>query len=312
MNEQNRAAMMPALIFFGGLTLILIALFSTQPANPPPPASMVAQAATSQPTEPVVIALPTVAPTAETVALNPAAVKAGENVFQTVCFACHGFNAMGIPGLGKPLIGSEFVNSETDAELLTFLNEGRDVNDPLNTTGVLMPAKGGNPALTDTDLLNVIAYIRSLNGGAVGDASSASTTSAAEPTAVATTVAAGPTSVPAEFSPIDTSGLAAPTSAPPVNSGSSFANPGQADFVQMCAGCHGLNGEGQYLLTKPLTESELVKTMNSMAILTLLNEAHGPANPDVAFQHPYRGGYPELRDDQLLSIITYLFTVQGH
>ena len=90
------------------------------------------------------------------------------------CFACHGFDAKGIPGLGKTLVGSTFVNSESDEQLVAFLNKGRDVTDPLNTTGVLMPAKGGNPSLTDEDLMHVIAYIRSLNGGTVGSAPEAS------------------------------------------------------------------------------------------------------------------------------------------
>jgi mono/diheme cytochrome c family protein len=100
---------------------------------------------------------------AATVALNPEAVKAGKNIFMTVCATCHGVKATGIKGLGKPLIGSVFFNGHTDAELLKFVQTGRPVTDPLNTTGVPMPARGGRPSLTDTDLTNVIAYIRSLN-----------------------------------------------------------------------------------------------------------------------------------------------------
>ena len=95
--------------------------------------------------------------------LDPTAVKAGKTTFMMVCAACHSPKATGIKGLGKPLIGSVFFNSHTDAELLKFLQTGRPVTDPLNTTGVMMPARGGRPTLTDTDLANVIAYIRSLN-----------------------------------------------------------------------------------------------------------------------------------------------------
>ena len=96
-------------------------------------------------------------------ALDPAAVKAGKTTFMMVCAACHSPKATGIEGLGKPLIGSVFFNSHSDTELLTFLQTGRPVTDPLNTTGVMMPARGGRLSLTDTDLTNVIAYIRSLN-----------------------------------------------------------------------------------------------------------------------------------------------------
>lgn len=97
---------------------------------------------------------------------NPDSIIAGQKVFRTVCIACHGANAQGIKGLGKPLVGSEFFNSRTDEQMLKFLHTGRPVNDPLNTTGVVMPAKGGRTNLTDEDLLNVIAYIRSLNAAA--------------------------------------------------------------------------------------------------------------------------------------------------
>jgi disulfide bond formation protein DsbB len=60
-------------------------------------------------------------------------------------------------------VGSAFVNSRSDDQLLAFLQTGRPVTDPLNTTGVLMPPRGGQASLTDRDLLNVIAYLRSLN-----------------------------------------------------------------------------------------------------------------------------------------------------
>jgi len=111
----------------------------------------------------VVTQIHPVSPKVATTVLDPAAVKAGKTTFMMVCAACHGPKATGIKGLGKPLIGSEFFNGHTDVELLAFLQKGRPVNDPLNTTGVMMPARGGRPNLTDNDLANVIIYIRSLN-----------------------------------------------------------------------------------------------------------------------------------------------------
>jgi disulfide bond formation protein DsbB len=58
---------------------------------------------------------------------------------------------------------SQFIASKSDPELLDFVKQGRPVTDPLNTTGVPMPAKGGNPALTDEQLFDIIAYIRTLH-----------------------------------------------------------------------------------------------------------------------------------------------------
>jgi disulfide bond formation protein DsbB len=42
------------------------------------------------------------------------------------------------------------------------LKKGRPASDPANTTKVDMPPKGGNPALTDQDLADIVTYVRSL------------------------------------------------------------------------------------------------------------------------------------------------------
>lgn len=89
-------------------------------------------------------------------------VENGKKLFVT-CAACHGPNGEGVTGLGKPFTTSVFIASKTDAELVEFLKVGRAVDDPLNTTGVAMPAKGGNPALTDQELLDLATYIRTLH-----------------------------------------------------------------------------------------------------------------------------------------------------
>ena len=87
----------------------------------------------------------------------------GLEIYRTSCIACHGEGGVGIEGLGKPWIGSEFIISSTDAELLAFIQVGRPSDDPDNTTGVAMPPRGGNSSLTDADLMDVIAYMRTLN-----------------------------------------------------------------------------------------------------------------------------------------------------
>ena len=88
---------------------------------------------------------------------------AGQKLFATSCAACHGPKGEGVPGLGKDLITSKFVAEKTDDQLVEFIKAGRAPNDPLNTTGIAMPPKGGNPALTDQDLYNIVAYIRSIH-----------------------------------------------------------------------------------------------------------------------------------------------------
>ncbi len=88
----------------------------------------------------------------------------GKQIYRQSCAACHGPDAKGIQGLGKSLYpaDSEFIRGKTDDELVEFIKQGRSTDDPLNTTGVAMPPKGGNPALTDQDLYDVVAFIRTL------------------------------------------------------------------------------------------------------------------------------------------------------
>ena len=90
------------------------------------------------------------------------AVK-GKVVFAGTCATCHGPDAKGLPKLGKDMTISEFIASQSNDQLLAFVQHGRPTSDPANTTGVDMPPKGGNPALTEEQLKDVIAFIRTLN-----------------------------------------------------------------------------------------------------------------------------------------------------
>ena len=107
----------------------------------------------------------------DTTAADTTQVTAGDStrgveIYAGTCMVCHGQAGEGVEGLGKPWVGSDFINSRTDAEMLEFLIEGRPSDHPDNTTGVAMMPRGGNPNLTDDDLLDLIAYMRTLNPGA--------------------------------------------------------------------------------------------------------------------------------------------------
>ena len=93
-------------------------------------------------------------------AVSNAGEPAGAGLYQQTCAACHGPDAKGQPNLGKDLTTSQFVRSQSDQALLAFIKQGRMPNDPGNTTGVPMPPKGGNSALTDAQILDIIAFIR--------------------------------------------------------------------------------------------------------------------------------------------------------
>ena len=86
----------------------------------------------------------------------------GKQIFNQTCVACHGQGGVGIEGLGKSMSGRVFITDSSDSDLATFIKVGRGPSDPENTTGVDMPPKGGNPALNDQDLADIVAYIRTL------------------------------------------------------------------------------------------------------------------------------------------------------
>jgi len=95
--------------------------------------------------------------------LGPGDIASGSAVYQSTCSACHGDDAQGIDGLGKPLVDSDFITTQTESELAAFIDEGRPKGDPDNMTGRDMPPSGGNPSLSDQELRDVAAYLISLN-----------------------------------------------------------------------------------------------------------------------------------------------------
>lgn len=95
---------------------------------------------------------------------NAALARAkGKAIFSRTCVACHGENGEGIEGLGKDWTQSEFIANSSDEELVEFLKVGRTIDDPMSDGIAPMPPKGGDPTLTDEDLRNVVAYMRTLN-----------------------------------------------------------------------------------------------------------------------------------------------------
>lgn len=86
----------------------------------------------------------------------------GETLFASTCAACHGEGGIGIDGLGPAMIGNVFVAGLNDDELGEFIVVGRPVDHPDNKSGIAMPPKGGNPALGDDDISDIVAYLREI------------------------------------------------------------------------------------------------------------------------------------------------------
>ena len=271
----------PALVLMGFFVLVLVLL---RPFSAPQTtaltgtATVVALEPTTQPPTATVQA-------ALSVAYSPALVTEGQGVLQSICSTCHGPDARGIPGLGKNLIESEFVHGLSDEELLQFVIKGRDTSDPLNTTGVAMPPRGGNPSLTDDQLRAVIAYLRtqsSANGGQ----------------AAPIQVAAMPTAAPLIATVLPTH---IPVTPPPFSA--------QTAYTWSCAGCHGADGKGNGAFGPGFENSTLLA--DRAALLSFLTEGRPLADPRTEFPHPAQGGYPALTNEQLSSLTDYVLTLVG-
>lgn len=81
-------------------------------------------------------------------------VAQGKQVFQGTCFACHATGVAGAPKLGDKQEWAHHL-AKGDKVLLQHAENGFTGH-----TGT-MPARGGNPSLTNQDIADAIAYMKS-------------------------------------------------------------------------------------------------------------------------------------------------------
>ena len=282
-SERPLPAFLPALALLGSFAILLFILL---PQSAQRPVTSAPTATTLPPT--TVPATPTtLPPTAVAAAYSPDIILQGQGMFQSICVACHGFDGRGIPGLGKDLIDSEFVHGLTDEELLNFIIVGREISDPLNTTGVPMPARGGNPSLTDEQINAIIAYVRSESGAAPAVVQSAPTTAATATVAVTQGPVMLPTSIPVTVQPFSAASA----------------------YDWSCAGCHGTDGSGSEPYGPGFLDSALLSDRD--ALLAFLTQNKPPVDPAIEYPHPVRGGYPVLTDEQIAELVDYVYGFAG-
>ena len=106
---------------------------------------------------------PAVAPAAEVKAAEPVAVaaapvaagKSGEEVYKAVCAMCHATGLMNAPKFGDKAQWEPRIKQGYDT-LVTHANKG------IRT----MPAKGGNPSLSDAEVAGAVKYMANASGAA--------------------------------------------------------------------------------------------------------------------------------------------------
>ena len=137
------------------------------------------------------------------------AARSGEAVFTAVCTSCHTAGVLGAPKIDDKAAWQPRVAQGLDGLLKNAVN-GKNS----------MPARGGDPTITDEELTNAIVYMTGKAGfdlkagdkGAAAPAAAAAAPAAAAPAAAAPAAAAPAAAAPAAAAPA----AAAPVAAAPV------------------------------------------------------------------------------------------------
>jgi len=266
-------------------------------------------------------------PFATLVALDanaPRVEQSGEQVFTAVCASCHTPGALGAPKL----------NAKGD--WASRLGQGFDTLTKHAIEGIrAMPARGGNPDLSDIEVARAVAYMANSAGASFKEpaaeaapaAAGASTTptdnaaSNTEKTAVAGTPT--PATPPATVTPAAAT-VAAPTPAakaapaspakPPVSAAAPAAKPaatapakpmpvadssgkGESIYKQSCAVCHAAGVAGAPKLTdKAAWAPRIAKGMEAMYASSIKGKGAMPA----------KGGNPSLADADVKAAVDYM------
>ncbi len=154
--------------------------------------------------------------------------KTGEQVYQTVCKTCHEGGLAGAPKFGDKAAWAPHIKEGFNALVKNAVNG-------IQEAGKVMPPKGGNPDLTDTEVARAVAYM----GNAAGAKFTEPAVSA--PAAVASTASAAPIASVAA-APMTTAQAPAPAAAAPAAGAPLDLQSAQALMAKDgCAACHGVD-----------------------------------------------------------------------
>lgn len=222
--------------------------------------------------------------------LDGATFVVGKQLFGATCASCHGMSGLGVANLGKNLVISRWMKAQSDLQLVEFIKRGRGVEDPLNTTKVPMPPRGGNAAFTDVHITQITAYLRGLQDPRRVPAILPTPAPLVLPAAL-------PTGPMASLPGIDDSEYDA-----------SSIREGQKLFMASCVSCHGPDARGIAKLGKDLVKSPFFNATDDEKMLAFMKSgrpASDPANT-TKVDMPPKGGNPALSEEGLGSIIAYL------
>lgn len=235
---------------------------------------------------------------------GPHADKSGEEVYKAVCSMCHAAGLMAAPKFGdkdawKPRIAQGY---ET---LIDHAIHGIRS----------MPAKGGNPALTDGEIANAVAHMANAGGANFKPKAAAAPVAEAAPAASAPDklqekAAAAATSKPvepaapakAEAKPAAKPVVVAAASPEAAPAAPAAGKSGEEVYKAVCSMCHAAG-----LMAAPkFGDKDLWAPRIAQGYDTLVNHAvHGIRNM------PAKGGNPGLSDAEVAGAVKYMANASG-
>ncbi|MCG2599956.1 c-type cytochrome [Achromobacter insuavis] len=163
----------------------------------------------------------------------PKVFKTGEQVFTAVCTACHTAGVAGAPKIGDSAAWAPFIQSGFDAMM----------NVALHGKGG-MPAKGGNPTLSDFEVARAVVYMANKSGGSLPEPAAPAEEGAkkeadAAPAAAAPAATTPAAAAPAAAAPAPAAAAPAPAAAAPAPQQAAAVNPaGEKLYKSVCFACH--------------------------------------------------------------------------
>jgi len=158
--------------------------------------------------------------------------RTGEQVYQTVCKTCHEAGIAGAPKFGDKAAWATPIKQGFNVLIQHAING-------LQQNGKVMPPKGGNADLTDTEVSRAVAFMANAGGAAFKEPAAPAAPAAPAPVASASPISSAAAATPAPAAPAAATAPAA-AAAPPAG----VLDQKSAEALMQkngCAACHGID-----------------------------------------------------------------------
>jgi len=225
----------------------------------------------------------------------PAGSKTGEQVFQTVCRACHEAGLAGAPKVGDKAAWAPAIKKGY-ATLVQHAING------FEEPGKVMPPKGGTPDLADIEVERAVVYMANQSGASFKEpaAPAATSSTGGAAAAPATAPAGGATAAPTAAT---TASAAAPA---PKASGPLDLKAAEALMAKDgCSACHAVDKK----IVGPAYQDVAAKYKGDSGALAKLTQKVKAGGSGVWGQVPMPPN-PQASDEDVNALVTWILTLK--